>query len=74
MCVLLRILPRKGLDNEEDKWPPIPKERGMQVPRQDAATNALNAGMHLCTADAAKPIWKVTEQEGGKYRTSSAAN
>lgn len=45
MCFfLLRILPRKGLDNEEDKRPLMPKECEMQVPQKDAATNALDAG------------------------------
>lgn len=37
-------LPRKGPDNKEDKRPLMPKECEMQVPRKDAATNALDAG------------------------------
>jgi hypothetical protein len=41
----------------------MPKECGMQVPRQDTDTNALGCGIHLCTA--ANPIWRVTGNEGG---------
>lgn len=71
----LRILPRKEPDNEELKRPLMLKECEMQVPRKDGKMQqCLGCGSHLCTADAAKPIWKVTEQEGEKYRTSSAAN
>lgn len=40
----LQILLRKGLDNDEDKRPLMPKEYEMQVPRKDASTNALDAG------------------------------
>jgi hypothetical protein len=55
----------KDLINEEDRRSPKPRQCGMQVPRQDTATNALG-WIHLCTADAAIPIWKVIELEGKK--------